>query len=300
MPRILFILFLLIITTHKSFACLNGETEYLNGNIFLYEDRDGNIPEGHVFISDDGCKEGLKTLDSFYRATGNLDYLSDQGYLLILLKQYDRAIALYQKMESMSPNRYSTASNIGTAYELNGENEKALMWIKKAVRIDSNSHKNSEWIHVRILEAKIQGPEKFTTRFLLNTDFGDKPIPMSTLTRDNLFKLSAALYYQLNERISFIAPKEKLVAQLLFDLGNIAFLLGNYEDAIGDYEKAKEYGFTGPLIENRLRLSNNGRMKAKVVDTVTQPTNFFIIGISIFILLTVIIWILYRRGEKKL
>ena len=87
----------------------------------------------------------------------DLDYLSDKGFVLIISGRYSEAIDLYLQIEKLEPNRYSTASNIGTAYEMIGENEKALHWIKRAVAIDPASHDNSEWIHVNILEAKIHG-----------------------------------------------------------------------------------------------------------------------------------------------
>ncbi len=85
----------------------------------------------------------------------------------------------------------------------------------------------------------------YTTTHLLKTEFGTEESPFSKFTKEELSKLHSALYFQLNERISFIKPKDKIVAQLLFDLGNIAYLLGQYSDALEDYRFAKEYGFEG-------------------------------------------------------
>ncbi len=58
-------------------------------------------------------------------------------------------------MYAQHPNDYSIIANLGTAYELTGNDEKALELIRKAVAINPNSHYNSEWIHVRILEEKV-------------------------------------------------------------------------------------------------------------------------------------------------
>ena len=173
--------------------------------------------------------------------------------IIKVLKRYEEAIALYLQIEKMQPLRYSTASNIGTAYELIGQNENALKWIKRSVAINAKSHYHSEWIHVKILEAKIKGENFITTSFLLNADFGNESYPKSQSKNEDLEDLATALFYQLNERISFVKPKEKIVAQLLFDLGNIAFLLGNYNDAKADYEQAIKYGFSSRMIENRMR-----------------------------------------------
>ena len=276
----------------------------LKDGTFLFEDREGNVPYGHIFNDDESFKNGIKQLDSLYKNTKDLDYLSDKGLLLILLKRYDEAVKLYLQIEKLEPNRYSTSSNIGTAYELLGQNKKALLWIKKSVEIDPKSHKSSEWIHVKILEAKIRGQEFYTSKFLLNTEFGIETNPISNLNKDELQKLSDGLYYQLNERLSFVAPKEKIVAQLLFDLGNVALLLDNYADALADYEEAKNYGFAGQLIEQRIKeadkLSKMPKQKIKSGNVKSQ-NSFLTYGLWIFVasLITTLTVVVYRRRKKN-
>lgn len=231
-----------------SFACLNGETKVLKDGTFIYEDREGNIPFGHMFDGQDDFKRGVIQLDSLYKLTKDLDYLSDKGLLLILLKQYDKAINLYLEIEKLEPNRYSTASNIGTAYELIGQNENALKWINKAIKINPAAHNNSEWIHANILQAKIKGDSLINSSFLINADFTSKvkglsfePAPETKLTENELKKLADALYYQLNERVSFIKGKDKIVSKLMFYLGDISYLQKNYFDAFVIYSFARNY-----------------------------------------------------------
>lgn len=257
MLRYILTTFLVVFTLNLTYGCLNGESKELKSGILIYLDHEGNVPYGHLFVHDEAeLNIELKKLDSLYITTKDLDYLSDKGIVYILLGQYEKAIELYLEIEKLEPNRYSTASNIGTAYELIGQNENALKWINRSIAIDSTSHNNSEWIHARILEAKINGEQFYTTTHLLNTDFGKEQLPISKLAKDELRELHSALYFQLNERISFIKPKDKIVAQLLLDLGDIAYLLGQYSDALGDYALAKEYGFEGQLIENRIKNFN--------------------------------------------
>jgi tetratricopeptide (TPR) repeat protein len=303
MKQILLTISLILLFFTKTFACLNGESMILKDGTFIFEDREGNVPYGHIYSSDESFKEGITQLDRLYNATKDLDYLSDKGLLLILLRKYDEAVKLYLEIEKLQPNRYSTASNIGTAYELLGQNEKALKWITKSVEIESKSHKNSEWIHVKILEAKIKGQEFYTTKFLLNKDFGTELLPKTILTESQLKELSDALYYQLNERVSFVEPKEKIVAQLLFDLGNTAFLLGNYYDALSDYEQAKKYGFSGQLIDSRIKEADNFSKLPKTVSNqiIAKRIKFdyFIYAISTLVILTTLIIILYRRRKKN-
>jgi hypothetical protein len=261
MKKILIAFVLTFFFLFKSFACLNGETDVLADGTRLYEDAETKVPYGHEFFSDIDYKGTIQKLDSLYKATKDLDYLSDEGLLLILQKKYDEAIKLYLNIEKLEPKRYSTASNIGTAYELAGQNEQALQWIKKSIEIDPGSHYGSEWIHEKILEAKIKGEQFYTTAFLLNANFGSASIPNSGFSQEELNDLHNQLYYQLNERMSFVKPKDELVAQLLFDLGNAAYELGWYQYAMRDYELAKKYGFTGDLIDARIKESLRGAEK---------------------------------------
>lgn len=270
---------------------MNGTSVVLKDGTVLFEDSEGWVPVGHSFYKRNFIK-GIKQLDSLYKASKNLDYLSDKGLLLILLERYEIAIKLYLEIEKIKPNRYSTASNIGTAYELFGQNESALKWIKKAVEIDPKSHNNSEWIHVKILEAKIKGEQFYTTSFLLNTEFGSDVTPSSQMTKQELKALYIALYYQLNERISFVKPKEKIVAQLLFDLGNIAFLLGDYSDATYDYKRAKHYGYTGQLIDERIeQTAPQGQYSYLTY-------GLWILGGILFVILIVTIYIRIKKQQQ--
>ncbi len=300
MKNVTLILFLMLSFGNNSKACLNGESTVLKNGTFLYQDYLGSVPYGHEFYnSTEGYKEGIQQLDSFYRATKNLDYLSDKGLLHILLKQYEYAINLYLEIEKREPNRYSTASNIGTAYELIGQNENALKWIRKSIEINNRSHFYSEWIHVKILQAKINGDKFCNSRFLLNTDFGMDSIPANTMKKEELGKLSEALYFQLNERISFVKPKERIVAQLLFDLGNIAFLLGNYRDAIEDYQQSKKYGYSDEIVDRRIKTSDNFLRTQLSEEKRKEDGNYFqsfkratiysVLGILIFLIIPLLI-----------
>lgn len=234
-----------------SLACINGESKELKDGTLLYEDNTLIIPTGHSLNNDEELTKAIKRLDSLYRKTNDIEYLSDIGVVYIYLKQYEKAIKLYLDIEKRFPNRYSTASNIGTAYELNGQNEEALKWIQKALKIDPNSHQGSEWIHLNILRAKIRGEGFYNSKFLLNVDFGNNAEPKAGLDSIEQENLLDDLYYQLNERITFVKPKDKIVARLMFDFGNILFLQKRYFDANVAYIGAESYGFHGNLLKNR-------------------------------------------------
>lgn len=248
------ILILTLLLTFDLFACLNGETKVLKNGAFIYEDYKGIIPNGHNFNVDNFPKL-IKELDSLYKVTNDLDYLSDKGYVLIISKKYQEALEVYFQIEKIKPNRYSTASNIGTIYELLGKNKEALDWINKSIRINPKSHKGSEWIHSKILEAKIKGEKYITSDFLININSDDNRI-LLRLSKSKRKELINALYYQLNERISFIKDKDKIIAQLLFDLANLLVADGNSSDAIIIYIKAEEYGYSPEKIHDKIIYAN--------------------------------------------
>lgn len=246
-----FVLVLFLIS-FKTFACLNGETKTLKNGYIIYIDYRGIVPHGHNFDAGVSSKL-LFELDSIYKKTNDIDYLSDKGYVFIVLKKYKEALNLYLNIEKIKPNRYSTASNLGTLYELMGENQKAYDWIKKSIEINPESHKGSEWLHLKILEAKIKNIKDVSGKFLINTDFGQEEVPKNELSKTELEKLKDALYYQLNERMSFIEPKDNVISVLLFELANIVKIIEKNKTAIEIYERSKEYGLENELINKRLQ-----------------------------------------------
>lgn len=273
------ILCIIIFSFSKTFACLNGETRELKDGTFLYQDYDGLVPNGHYFNSKYKLEETLVSLETYYKTTKDLDYLSDKGYVLIILKRYQEAIDLYKRIEAIQPNRYSTASNLGTVYELTGNNAEALKWIEKALDINPDSHHSSEWIHANILKAKLKGEKFHTSDFMLGVNFGNETAPNTKISKRELHNLRQSLYYQLNERISFVEPKEKIVAKLLFELGNIAYLLGDKGEAYDDYKLAEEYGYQDRLLDKRMELSAipvTKTIEGKVIKEIklqTRPSN---------------------------
>jgi len=136
---------------------------------------------------------------------------------------YQAALPLLQKAEATAPGSYSIAANLGTTYELTGNNTEALRWIKEAIRRNPKSHQGTEWVHVLILEAKVRNatqpaaaplvsllvlPEILTADTLIHAGQTTRP------AKDVRF----AIGYQLNERLVFVKPTDPYVADLLFTL----------------------------------------------------------------------------------
>ncbi len=290
----------------NSFSCINGETKLLKNGFYLFNDHGFEIPLGHSFFGDSKKYSKVKNqLDSLYKKTNDISYLSDIGVLLIIEKKYQEAIELYINIEKQFPNRYSTASNLGTIYELIGNDESALFWIEKSVKINPKSHYNSEWIHINILKAKIDN-SLVNSKFLIGKDFGNELHPTSKLSKEELRKLRMALFYQLNERITFIKDKDKIIALLLFELGNIDFMLRN-NSVIDIYNLSKKYGFENDIIDKRL-IEYKSISKKSIFKNVQNSSfdnnliykylNYLLIGL-VTILVILILYKVFRKKEIK-
>ncbi len=162
-----------------------------------------------------------------------------------------KAVDLLLEIEREHPGQYPTASNLGTAYELNGKNEEALEWIKEGIKRNKESHHGTEWLHALILEAKInleKNPAYYDNKRVL-----ELPEKIPENNEETFFtyngqtlseiEVEAALAYQLQERAVFIKPTDIIVADLLFNLSRIAAHNKHFEPAIEILNLSKEYGF---------------------------------------------------------
>ncbi len=165
------------------------------------------------------------------------------------------AITLLKKLEEKVPMQYSTAANLGTAYELSGDNVSALKWITDGMRLNPDSHDGTEWLHALILEAKIEAakhPEHPTTARLL-----DVPEKMQADTQIQVRgksysarEIQHALLHQLNERLVFVKPKDRYVADLLYSYALIEANLSSVEDGLSMLKLSREYGFSDEELLN--------------------------------------------------
>jgi hypothetical protein len=304
-------IFIFIFQTQLSFSCLNGQTLALKNGTLVYIDSEYmNIPKGHDFFKKDF--DGLiKDLRKLYSETKDIDYLSDIGVVLIIQKKYDEAIKIYNNIEKSNPNRYSTASNLGTLYELIGDNVNALKWIEKSVKINPISHNSSEWIHVNILKAKVNNLI-FSSQNIINNDFGFESLPKTDLKQENLESLRYQIYFQLNERISFIKEKDKSIAVLLFDLANIDYLLGEKSSQYKElYKMAIDYGFDKKFVEDRLKAIEKHELANKdIAKDVSDEKNIsnskktksestsYIFYLLLSIVLSIILYFLFKKFKK--
>jgi hypothetical protein len=108
----------------------------------------------------------------------------------------------------------------------------------------------TEWLHVKILEAKIASAKDqgwIKTHSVLGLDFGsgDVPVPPTQYpSGQSAESVVRALQYQLHERLAFVSPPDPLVGGMLGDLAALAGLAGQKypaDVAVAVYDLALTY-----------------------------------------------------------
>lgn len=187
------------------------------------------------------------------RSTPSLDTLTDLGILLLYQGQPTQAIRLFLAIERRYPGHPETAANLGTALELAGHDATALRWIRIGIRRNADEHYGTEWLHARILEAKIaasRDPAYLDHHSIAGLAFAKVLVPSlpSRLPTGNTGKpvrpwdLHRALAYQLQERTTFVKPRDPVVANLLHDWATLNLAAGPIENADVLYDLAVTYG----------------------------------------------------------
>ena len=227
----IFLIIALICSSQTIRACLNpvGRDE-VGKQIYL----DGLSAEEFLtqLLTHEGKKYWTDTLKELQQQQRGPPYLFDQNNIavaMVHLGQIKKAIEVLEKYEKSNPGVYETAANLGTAYELDGQNQKALKWITEGVRRNAQGHYGTEWLHVKILETKIA--IKNDTAWLkkhsvledidLNQANAEISVADDLRIKRSLADIEAALVYQLHERLEFVKPQEAIVAELLYDLAHI-------------------------------------------------------------------------------
>lgn len=217
----------------------------------------------------------------------------------LLTGDVHKALTLFLDLEN-SNREYASAANLGTAYELNGDNQNALKWIKEGVKRNPNSHHKTEWLHVLILEAKInleKNPDYYNGKRVLelaDTLPAKENDVFFTYNGQNFnrFEVEMALAYQLFERTVFVKPKDLIVADLLFSLSRISAHKNDFKTAFGFLDLSKEYGFKDEQIWQETYSDYENR---KFMKETLQPRTQIGFGVFLALFITLMIW----RDRKK-
>jgi tetratricopeptide (TPR) repeat protein len=237
----------------SAYACLNSYSQLRLGSGYPVHFIDADRLEQFIGDTkpDSDEIEWVRSVTAEARKNPTFEHRSDLAVGLVHLGRPKEAVELLQALENEHPGRYQTAANLGTAFELAGNNEAALKWIREGIRRNPEAHDGTEWLHAVILEAKLRrraqgSPEQS----ILRLDFGPGPLPARParlpLGNDgkpaSVPELGLALRYQLIERTHFVAAPDPMVAGLLADWAHLELIVGNQRTAAVLYKAALDYG----------------------------------------------------------
>lgn len=133
---------------------------------------------------------------------------TDYAVALIFLGSHGKAIDVLVALERERPGVYTTAANLGTAYELAGDLKNALLWIGKGVERDASSHHGTEWLHLAILRAKLN--------LAADAAWLAKHTVLDTSETHSPEEIVRAVEYQMGERLQFVRPLDPVVCDLFY------------------------------------------------------------------------------------
>lgn len=241
-------------------------------------------------------KKSLKSdgaeMEASLRGSTNFTDRSDYAVALMFLGRIAEAVNLLNQLEREQPGQYFIAANLGTAYELSGNNQEALRWINEGIRRNPDSHEGTEWLHVKILEAKIaqeKDPAYFEKHSVLELQPGTIGEQVAVGQKNfQPIALASAIEHQLGERLQFVKPPDAAVASLLFDYAAIEAATHSMESATHILKMATDYGYPAIKVA-ALRKEFDRRLGWERFKTYAFYGLIGVVGVA------VLVW-LYKRG----
>ncbi len=310
---LMFILFgFLIVHSTMAQACVNDSDDMLPGDVVSNHSSElwfksllNSLAKSPEQLYMERYK-GIGSAEGKTLAVDELILKQREALKELLTGNVDKAIDLFLKIEKEHPGHYSTASNLGTAYELSGNNIEAIEWIKEGINRNEESHHGSEWLHVLIIRAKIEienDPDYLTNNriiklpnnfsrerdwFWVHERYGD-----ITARGYHINNVELALAYQLKERLVFVKPTDPVVADLLYTYALLTEDAGDLGIAISLLKLSSEYGFKDEELLDRTLTRYNNKMLFQHLSAI-----FYTIFLFIMLYLVTLFFRLDRNKKK--
>ncbi|HTL51607.1 MAG TPA: hypothetical protein VL860_03425 [Planctomycetota bacterium] len=299
--KMLFLVFALILGPLLNTACLNIDGTTLDGGTAP----DNSRPD--LWLEDVQNRSSAEKLAEYRNKRGAAaDAVSQKEFEAVemlmtgkILEGIDGLLAI----EKTTPGRYSTATNLGTGYELNGNNKEGLHWIIEGIKRNPNAHEGTEWLHQYILETKIKlesTPKLFQTNRMI--ELPESFDLNSTVTIGNasyrIDKVSDALQHQLRERMLFVKPADPVVSEMLYAYARIIAHTRTVEPALHLLRMAEGYGFADPA---QLRATQDRYERARHLHFESHNwwINFWVcVVVGTSISSVVLLYILKKRSAR--
>ena len=192
----------------------------------------------------------LAEAEAAHAKSPTIENTNDLAVAWVLTGRVEDGIKLLRDLEARNPGSAIVAANLGTAYELAGNDQEALTWIREGVRRDPNEHEGSEWVHVKILETKQilkMNPNWLRTRSVVGWREGQQLLADAQGRVRSPADLIQPIKYQLEERLKFVRPPDPIIADLYLTLGDIAHSTSAAYPTLWERDDEEASGYDGAL-----------------------------------------------------
>jgi tetratricopeptide (TPR) repeat protein len=166
--------------------------------------------------------------------SGDYKLLSDYAVLLLKAGKHKLSLDLMQVLYHNHPDQYQLAANLGTAFEINGNLDSALFYIKRGMELNPDAHDGSEWVHIKVLEIKVEILKDST--YLQNRSV----LGISEEAKENV-EIRNQILTQVVERFPFTPGPDAIMASILMDLADCYKNTESMEFASVIYKLANSY-----------------------------------------------------------
>jgi tetratricopeptide (TPR) repeat protein len=185
-----------------------------------------------------------------HRESPSLETTNDLAAALILTGRTEEGIDLLRELERSRPGSAFVAGNLGTALELVGRHEEALTWIRESVRRDPSLHRGTEWVHVKILEARLalqRDPDWLRRNSVIGWREGQRLPPNERSQPRTYREIVDAIGHQLERHTRFVAPPDAVLGDLYLTLGDIAHTAAVAFNGTWDRDSREAAGYAAAL-----------------------------------------------------
>ena len=209
----------------------------------------------------------------------------------------DEAIEALLKLEEESPGNYSIAANLGVAYELAGDLDNALKWVRTCIDRNPESHHGTEWLHELILLASIEiekNPDYLKKHHVIECNFSTHNAGNEVLIKNgNRMKwkeFSSAVLCQMKERMVFVKPRSEIITDVLVTYAKGLSQFDSLENALKILNIAQEYC----LSDQAVQIDSMKSEFSKII-RFAEIRRAWIIGISTALCLLALIWLFQKK-----
>ena len=103
------------------------------------------------------------------------DDLADLGALYIRLGEPGKAIELLRPAQRKEPDHFRIASNLGTAWQLNGNLDQAAESLRVALKLCPPKYRGAEELQLKLIRSRQRQKDPQAIDNLLDIDFGNEP-----------------------------------------------------------------------------------------------------------------------------